>query len=230
MTNLFLKYLVDSYQKTTEKTNTNGPVITISREHGCHGSEISQLLLKRINSKTKGKSEWNLISKEIFDEASKELPILPEQVRKLLFSKVKNVLEEIIASYTDKNFIHNIRLIAVFKRVMKTIAQKGNVIILGRAGFAIAKNIPESLHINLYAPMDWRVNMISKKRNISLQKAKEEIEEVDQRRAKFILQVDKTNYPDYQKFDLLFNCSTFSIEEITDFIMAAAEKKGLFKS
>jgi cytidylate kinase len=227
MGNLFLKYFVENYEKGSDKKSEPGPVITVSREHGCFGKEIAQSLVKKINKKNMGiagKPPWNLISKEIFFEASKELKIHPEQIRKLLISEEKNFIETFVASFTDKYYIHNARIIGVFKRVIRNIADNGNVVILGRGGVAITKDIPKSLHIFLEAPLEWRAVRISVKRNVSLEEAKKEIHDIDKRRINFISQIQKRG-SDYTKYDLTFNCMSFTQSEICDIIIKAAEKR-----
>jgi cytidylate kinase len=229
MENLFLKYLIEKHNKVIEESSEPGPVITISREHGCYGKEISQILVKRINKKNVekyGKPEWSFISKEILYEASLELRINPENIKKLLIAEEKSFVEVIVASFTDKYYVHNTKIIGIFKKVIKDFASKGNVVILGRGGVAITKDIPRSLHIYLQASFDWRAERIAIKRNISLEKAKKEIMEIDTRRLNFIHQINKIN-SDYTRYDLTLNCMTFSPDEICEIIIKAAEKRNI---
>lgn len=231
MDNLFLKYMDDRYEKTSHQEfgNKLGPVITISRECGCSANVIAEALTDKINQyyHNKGlKSSWRWISKEILAMAANELKIHPEKVKQLLDSKKKSVLSEFVDSFTDAYYAHGARIKKVTEDVVRSLAEQGSVVLVGRGSSIIAADIPGSLHIQLVAPLSWRISMMGLKKNLTLDESKKYVLRMDKMREDF-----KQNFltkgheaPDY---DLSFNCKTLSVDQICEVILAVAIKKGL---
>jgi len=96
------------------------------------------------------------------------------------------------------------------------------VVIVGRGGVAITRDIPLSLHVNLEAPLEWRVLRISEKHNLSLEEAEKYAKDIDKKRKQFREYFEGKN-TDYTQFDLTFNTMTLSIDEIVKIIMKAID-------
>ena len=227
MDNLLLKYMNERASHTAKKTIEPGPVITISRECGCSGKQFAEKLTHRINKQINDPSKsWKLISKEILNLASDELKINPEQVRKLLKAEEKNFLDEIVSSFTDKYYVHDAKIKVVIEEVIRNIAKRGKAIILGRGSEVLTSDIPRSLHVKLFAPKSWRIEVISERWKISHNEAKRFIDNVDKQRSKFRdAYLDKNLDP--VSYDFEFNCAKFNHEEIIELIMKAVEIKSL---
>jgi cytidylate kinase len=106
------------------------------------------------------------------------------------------------------------------------MAHEGYVIIVGRGGVAITHDIPRSLHINLEAPLEWRTARVAENYKISLDEARKSALEIDKNRKEF-REYFQGKETDYTRFDLIFNCMTFTIEEIVHIILKAAEIRKL---
>lgn len=231
MDNLFLKYMDERYEKTShQEFNAKlGPVITLSRECGCSANVIAESLTDKINQyyQDKGvKNSWRWISKEILAMAANELKIHPEKVKQLLDSKKKSVLSEFVDSFTDAYYAQGARIKKVTEGLVRSLSEQGNVILVGRGSSIIAADIPRSLHIQLVAPLSWRVSMMGMKKNLKLDESKKYILRMDKMREDF-----KQNFitkghetPDY---DLSFNCKTMSVDQICGVILEIAIQRGL---
>ena len=99
--NLFLKYMSERDAKPKGKEPTllkKGPVITISREHGCFASQISRSLaetLTRKNAQSGRERPWRVLSKEIIEESAKELKLSPELTQNLTEYRTRGFFENI---------------------------------------------------------------------------------------------------------------------------------------
>ncbi len=227
MNNLLLKYMNERLERPVSKHAEPGPVITISRECGCHGSLIAQMLTDRINKKLKesGKNyEWRWVNKEILNLASQELKIHPEKVKELMASDDYSLIQEIVASFTEKYYINNNKVRKVIHDVIRNIAVEGNAVIVGRGSASIAGDISKALHIKLVAPLSWKTVIISRRRNISFDDAKNYVLKIDEQRARF-RDYFKGNEEDQVNYHLVFNCMNMSIDEICDLIFKTAEMK-----
>lgn len=222
------KYLHERYLERNAPLRDPGPVITIARQMGCPGKKISQLLQDKLNQKALNehrKDEWKWVSKEIFESAAKELELEPERVIEA-FKYPRGIIDEIIRSQSKKYYINDRRIRKTIGEVIRSMANDGHVIILGRGGVALTREIPKSLHIYLEAPLEWRAALVSEKQCMSIPDAKKYIKEIDDRRAQYRAYYQGKNN-DYTSFDVQFNCMTLSSQEIVDTIVKMMEIRKL---
>ncbi|MCX6238441.1 MAG: cytidylate kinase-like family protein [Bacteroidia bacterium] len=225
--NLLIKYMSERIRPETIKIVEPGPVITISRECGCSGRLFAEKLTEQINNKINNPAKnWKWVNKEILCLASKELKMNPNQVKHLLKGEDKNFLEEFASSFTVKYYASNAKIKRVIKDVVRHLAIHGNVVIIGRGSEAITQDIKRSLHIKLYAPFSWKVDVIKCRNKISVEQAKKFVIDTDKRRLKFV-DAYLTKDQDKVVYDIEFNCAKFSQEEIIEVILKAAQIKSL---
>jgi len=200
-----------------------GPVVTLSRETGCPGKRVAQLLQEELN-KRKEKNDpnpWKWIGKEIFIEAAKELDLDPVNVKEI-FNHKSTIVEEIIRSQSKKYYVNERRVKKIIGDVIKSMANDGNVIVLGRGGVSLTRDIPKSIHVQIVAPIQWRLSVVMEKECMSERDALKYIRQTDRQREQY------RNYyhgkgNDYTTYDVKFNAMTFSIEEIVQSIIKMME-------
>lgn len=219
------KYARDRLQKREQnKTSLGpGPVITISREFGCPSKKIACDLTDAINKKKK-RDKWCWVSKEILAESADQLGLHPDEIQYVFDYKKKGIVEEIIAAQTRKYYRSDKKIRNTIGKVIKRIAETGNVIIVGRGGAAIANNIKNSLHIKLIADIEWRAKNVGKRRDMDIDEAIPFTLDYDKKRKKF-LDYYWGKASDHSIFDLIYNCSTMSSEEIVTSIIHILEKR-----
>jgi len=230
MDNLLLKYMNERARPEIKKAiEPPGPVITISRECGCSGRLFAEKLIERINLKISNPSQkWKWVNKEILSLASKELKINPDKIKNLLDAADKNFLDEIVSSFTVKYYAPDAKIKRAIKEVVRHLATQGNVVIIGRGSEALTQDIQRSLHVKLYAPLNWKVDVISSRDNISKEAAKKIVIETDKRRLKFV-EGYLTKDSNKVIYDIDFNCAKFSVEEMIELILKVAEMKSLLR-
>ena len=204
-----------------------GMVITISRDTGCDGMPIVEEITKQLNANLKGASKkhpWNFVSKEIFEKSAKKLNVHPDIFDKLENSKDKGFVEEIITSFSNENYPSDFKIKKTFKEVIESVEEGGGVVILGRAGVAIVKHTKRNLHINLTAPMGWRIQKMAKEYKFNEAKTRKHIEESDKKRddlKKYYMR-RKVHHSDY---DVVLNVSSLSKNEICAALVSIIEQK-----
>ena len=232
MSNLLLSYLNKRMTETEvikkSAIKIAGPVITISREVGCNGVKLANLIASHLNFE-KPDASWRVISKEVFRESAKELKMDPEQVRKTLQQSERFTFEEILKAFGDKNYKSDLAIGKTMKRVILQIATDGNCIIVGRAGHIIAEGIKKALHIRLVAPLEYRINTIMSNNDLNHEEAINFINQVDKERLAFRKAIFKQDTKN-EIFDITFNRAAFSDEQIIELIECAALKKNLFQN
>lgn len=226
MKNDLLKYMSERYHKENLKTKTPGPVITISREYGCPAKSVAKKLTRALTeiNKKKDKPEWRWISKELLHEVAKELEMDPSNIKYVFNYQKKGLIDDILSSHLNKYYKSDRRIRNTIAKVIRNISYDGNVIIVGRGGIAITKDIPKSLHINLEAPIEWRALRVSEKNCLSIEDAKEFARDIDKKRKEFREFFEGKN-TDYTRFDVSFNCMTLSVDEIVEAIVDLARSR-----
>lgn len=202
---------------------TAGPVITISREVGCNGLKLANLIAQRLNSR-KLATEWKVLSKEVFHQSAKELNLEPERVRRILKQTNKYTFDEIIKAFNDKQYKSERRIIKTVSEVVRSFAVDGFAIIVGRAGHIIAKDIKSALHIRLVAPLEYRIKNIMENNRLNREEAILFIQKVENERNAFRNAMIEVKLHE-DMFDLTLNRSSFDGEELVDIIEYAVDKK-----
>ncbi|NOU19370.1 MAG: cytidylate kinase-like family protein [Bacteroidales bacterium] len=224
-----VKYLIDRHKETHKPCPEPGPVITISREMGCSGTQITQQLVKELNKRFDYKNGelWKWVGKEEIQEAAAHaLNLPPEEISYALEAKKKTMMDDILQSFSSKYYKSDRIIRKTVKEVIRSIACHGRVVILGRGGVAITRDIPRSLHINLEAPLEWRALRISEKLDVEQKAAESYILEIDKKREEFRVYFGGVN-TDYTRFDITFNSMTLSISEIVEIIIKTMEIRKL---
>ena len=227
MDNLLLKYMNERIMHATRKVSEPGPVITISRECGCCASQLADKLTLRINQKINNPElNWKWVNKEILKLASDELKINQESIKKIADGAEKNFLDEIVHSFTDKYYVPNAKAKKIIEEVVRNLAIRGKVVIVGRGSEILSHGITRALHIRLFAPMEWKIKEMCERSSISVEEAKKLVLEVDKQRSAFRDSYLEKNQASFC-YDIQFNCARLSQEEMIDIVMNLIERRSI---
>ena len=227
--NILLKYLEDRHKEPDLKNEKPkpGPVITISRYFGCPANLCATDLAEILTEMdTKSDEPWKVISKEILEQAAKELGLTPEKIEYIFKFEKRSSIDDILEALSIKYYKSDRRIRNVISEVIRTFGEKGRVIIVGRAGVAILRDIPNSLHVKLIAPLDFRVKGVSKRHQISYTAAKKLTLDMDKKRSQLRAEFAGKKM-DLVNYDLIFSCQTLESDEIVKLVAKAAKIKGL---
>jgi cytidylate kinase len=222
------KYLAERYQDSMIKQEYEGPVVTIARDFGCPARKIASRLTNQLNqlkdTKTK-KIRWRWISKEILAESAKQLEMDPADIEYVFQYEKKTVFDDILSSQSRKYYKSDRKIRKTVAQVIRNIASEGNVVIIGRGGVAITKDIEKSLHIKLEAPIEWRALRASEKYGTSVEQARKRAVEIDKKRQEFRNYFHGTD-SDYTRFDIRYNCMSLSLNDIVCNIVDMLKLRG----
>jgi cytidylate kinase len=230
MSNALLEYLnkrLEHKYLYDHKINTPGPLITISREVGCNGVKLANKITDRLNKRHLGPN-WKVLSKEVFFQSAKELDMKPDEVRRVFKYSENYTLNDILNAFSNKKFKSERKVIKTVTEVIRSFAEEGFCIIVGRAAHIIAQDIQNALHLKLFASLEYRIKTIMENNHLNYEEAIEFINKVEKERKSFRKAILKEVVEDYI-FDLWINRASFRDEETIDLIELAAEKKNIFK-
>ncbi len=222
-----LKEYFEQQERHKALLNEPGPVITISRDFGCRANEIAQRLVKKIEGHSHKPRRWTILNKEFLRQAAQELQLRPDKVEHALSPHQRSLLEDFVASYSP-DYLDDQKIQKSIHHLVDSYAEKGNLIIVGRAGVAVTRKLVKSLHIKLEAPLSSRVEYLKNSRKITWEEALALAHQIDQRRQLFISQMRKEPYEE-ALFDVTYNRAYLSTDAIVQSIIPLLRSKQIIR-
>lgn len=186
-------------------------VITISTELGSGGFDISQQVAKRLG--------YDFVDKHTVDGIFRQYGLTKFDA---LYSSVPGILD--LVNYD------NLLIISMLNEIIQAVAQRGNVVILGRGGFAVLEDYADVLNVRTGAPFAVRVQRVMEREGLTdLQQTEERVREADNVRQRFIQIFYARRWDDDSQFDLVLDTGSITPEMAIDRIIAdvrALEQKG----
>lgn len=202
----------------------DGPVITISRQTGCDARQVAGNIVDNLNRKF-GINKWKWVDKDIIYKIAAELNTDALRVENFYKGIELSNVSEMIMAFSG-NFVSDLRVKKAIKDVVLSMCKEGFLVIVGRGGVSIAREIKDALHIRLVAPFYWRIENVMKKKNIDIEAAEEFVIDSDEKRYNLIQTfLDKKSLNLDYLFDATINRNAFTINETADLVTDMFEKK-----
>lgn len=232
MENLMLKYF-ETRIKSENEISEPGPVITISREYGCPSKILAQILVDKLNVlDQEGHSHparWKWISRELLEEAARDLRVEPRDINHIFNYQERSIIDDVLAATKkDGSYKPDHAIKKSVGKVIRAFGDRGHVVIVGRAGVVLTRDIKKSLHIRLMAPLDWRINRTMQVQKLSKENALDLITSKDANRKRFLEYYLGQKFQ-IQMFDIVYNCHNFTLEEIADSIILSANVRKMIR-
>lgn len=186
-------------------------VITISRDFGAEGHEIGMILQKRLQIK--------LYDKDILEQAAirkgvavSAISAADENTGKSFFSS----FPIITAGFKPEED----RLFEVEEQIIHDVASNESCIIVGRLSDYLLRNEPFCIKVLIYAPLQFRVENIMNKRNMTENEARKYVKQMDAKRKKYCEFYSNGKWNQQEGKDICLNRATFSVEACADILEA----------
>jgi cytidylate kinase len=175
-------------------------ILTISREYGSGGREIGRAVAQLTG--------YEYIDKEKILADIRTAGPKWEQWAKDLDEHRPSVWEKYDWSFRG--------FAALIQDVMLGYALKNNVVIMGRGGNFLLKDVHFAYRIRVYAPVDARIERIMKREGVDRETARWLCEKTDSERAGFIHAIYGKRWDDPAEYDRVFDAGTQMIDEIVE--------------
>lgn len=109
-------------------------------------------------------------------------------------------------------------------QVILEMAQQGNVIIVGRGGHIILKDMPHVLRVLIVAPEEVRIQTLMERMGINRKDAERRIRQSDKERAAYLKRYYNTVHLDPTNYDLVLNTGHLSVDTSVSLICEAARR------
>ncbi|MBN1475913.1 cytidylate kinase-like family protein [Candidatus Sumerlaeota bacterium] len=211
-----LRYDPSEPKAPSQAEVSHQPVICISRDLGSGEGEVVETLASEIN--------YKIMGKEIIDHIAVDLNVQ----RRIVDSRDERFhtgAEALIDSMLKGRDVDNPSYLSALIRVVRGIALRGGVILLGRgAGEILGDEAP--LRVRIIAPMRDRIRRLAAKREISEDEARAQIERSDRERAQFIRKHFRVDRGDPTHSDLTLNTSRIPPAKCPAVIIGALRARG----
>ena len=201
------------------------PMITISRQYGTDGHQIAKFLAEKLGIPFYDKDLITIASQETrfaekaFDEAERTATtslgyILSNRSNRSLYGMPLN----------DQMFM-------VQSGIIRTIADKGPAVIVGRCADYVLSGYKPTIDIFLQASTESRTKTVMERENVSKKEAQTRIARLDKSRATYYNYYTDRKWSDLNNYDIALNVSHLTAEEaaglLATFINQVVEKTSL---
>ena len=203
----------DESEASRIKAGKAKPAITISREFGCEAFPMAECLKEIMEQKTG--QYWALMDKALLEEVAKHNKLSEEILHGL--GEKSRILDEMLATFTPrwKSEKDHFRLIC--KHVF-SLAEKGNVIIVGRGSAIVTQPLKNCFHFRMYASHEFKVASIVRRLKLTSAEAADVVEKKQKQRDDFIRDFLDRDARDLRFYHLVFNNDKNSPERIAQMI------------
>lgn len=190
------------------------PTITVSREFGCEAYPMSECL-KHIMEKKTGET-WAIMDKALLEEVAKHHNLSEELVSRL-GEKKSRILDDVLGTFSPRWKSDNDHFRLLCKHVF-SLAEKGNVIIVGRGSSIVTQQLKNCYHFRMYASHQFKVASITKRLKVTKEEAEITVEKNQKQREAFIRDYFNLDPRDQRFYHLVFNNDKNSPERIAQMI------------
>lgn len=204
-------------------------VVTISRQFGSGGAEIGRIVADQ--------SGFLYVDQELIVEIAKRLGINEEQAAhqdEQTGGQVGHILAALRSSSPFSLHYNNpfqpadsptqaqqVSYFRLTQRILLELATEGNVVIIGRASQFLLHGAARTLHIYIFAPLDYRIEQIMHQHQINRNSAKELIARRDYEHNVYIGRYYGGNQHQPNLYHLLINTGLFTHEIAANLIQQA---------
>jgi cytidylate kinase len=181
-------------------------VLTISRKIGSDGDTIARTAAERLG--------YDFVDKELIGAVLGEYGLVE-------FDREYDHLPTFWEKFDIQREERRAVLADMLNRVLRAVAQRGNVVILGRSGYVVLAEFADVLHVRIQAPEAFRVGNTAVQANIPLEEAETIVQQDDKIRAAFVKTFYGVDWEATNAFDLTINRGKIAPELAVDWLVDA---------
>ncbi|RMD70019.1 MAG: cytidylate kinase-like family protein [Gammaproteobacteria bacterium] len=191
-----------------------GIVVTVSRDYGCGGDEIAEMLAERLGVE--------YFDKQILESIIKAAPEHKELMERLdkQVSKIRDEIMHMIVTGKSASEEYRRHLI----NVVLGIARKSGVIVGRGAHIILAHH--KVFRVRIVGSPEFCARRVAEKQHISLAEAEQWVRKANEEHADFIRRIFNRDINDPTAFDMILNTDYIDIEPAVDIILFAMKKAG----
>lgn len=202
--------------------NNNHIIICVGRQLGSGGHDIARMLAKDFNAKYYDRELLNLAAKE--SGFSERIFEKNDEQKGFLKSLFNISTPHLSGSSFGPNFSQE-SLFQFQSDAIRKAASEGSCVFLGRCADYILRDFENVVNVFITASMDFRVDVVSKVKQLDAEHARKLIEHVESRRAQYYNYYTGKRWGAAESYDLCIDASILGLEETEKLIAEFIRKR-----
>ena len=213
-------------------------VITISREYGSRGAAIGAGVAEALG--------WRYVDDDLVFLVAQRAGLSDEYVRAYDqegFSRLRAFVHDCVDALeslapppfgetvgtadqiklpVDLTRFYSARYLHLAKQMIRTLAARGHVVIMGRGAQVVLKEAPRVLHVRIVAPLPTRIHRVAQEEGLSEREAARRIRRRDRAVARYLRHFYGVDWADPILYDLTLNTAALGEQKAVRLILNAA--------
>lgn len=224
MHKLTLSTYIHEKMDDPESRSKPGPYVTISREPGCEGYKVGDVLIEMLNDHDQ-QQRWRLYKKEILRQLAQDAELAEEIIERERHA-LPSLLKDFFRGMSKGNIPDGYEVRSKITTMVRTVAYHGHAVIIGQGGCSVTADIANGLSVRIEAPKEWRALRVSARDNLSEEQAIAKInaEEENREHLRKIYEESNRRIP---TFNLVVDNSVLTAEQIASLIFHTMQLKAM---
>ncbi len=194
------------------------PVITISRQFGAGGKTLADQLAARLG--------YDVATEDIIEKLAQSTQLSNDSIRSFEGEDAPKLLSPSASGFIrrsldkPRNIMDEQQYARLLNQIIPRIADRDDVIILGRGAQFILKDRKNVVHILLLAAEADRIKFMQDHYDLTADDARQTVVKKGKRRLKLMRLFDSADYDQPVHYDLVLNMSKLSLERALDLMCA----------
>lgn len=221
-----LSSYIRDYLKGVNDSQEPGPFVTISRQLGCDGFAIADMLVEKLNDASEEKN-WRSFKNEIIQELAQEAGVSEEMLEKERHAK-QGMVRDLVRGIKGAGGPDGYEIRNKITRIIRMIAFDGYAVIVGYGSTAATADLDNGISVRIEAAKEWRIRNLKRIRSITADEAKNKIEkmEIEDKKLQRIYEKQNAKTP---AFNIVIDNSAFTNDQIVLMIIEAMKQKKLIQ-
>lgn len=201
-------------------------VITINRELGSGGRTVGRLIAEKLGVP--------YFDKALIQTLQKEYNLSVAEIEKLKglkqgwwgeVQRIFSIGPGITTNYympplgEDPDYLTTDEVFGTETAILEKLATEGPCVIAGRSGFHVFRNHPNHLSILIQASLEYRLERVMHKQNVTREEALKIIKKVDKMRENYVKKYTGSSRYDTRNYQLVISADDKTEEEVADLIL-----------
>ena len=190
------------------------PMITISRQYGTDGHEIAKRLAEKLGIP--------FYDKDLITIAARETRFA-EKAFEEAEQTATTALGYALSNRSNRSLYGmplNDQLFMVQSGIIRTIADQGPAVLVGRCADYVLSGYKPTIDIFLQASVEARTKTVMERENVSKKEAQNRIARLDKSRATYYNYYTDRKWSDLKNYDIALNVSHLTAQEAADLLAA----------
>jgi cytidylate kinase len=208
-------------------------VITISREYGSRGNDVARLICERLG--------YRYFDKDLMAQLGAQIGLAPDKIADLpehqqhharshverLFAAMPLMSGEMagwgLAARAEVDEQMERMSIQTVESLIRAAHEQDKVVVVGRAGQVVLRDLPDVFHVRVVAPIEQRIQRVQQSEGLTADAARELVHRRDRDMADYVKSFYDADRADPLLYDMVINTSKITPPVAAELIVKALE-------